>query len=337
MTARQLYEAMLIEMNKTDAPSMLLEDFNYLANKAVYQYVNKSYNKYDVNQQATDDLRVLKATAVIPARLSDDYGAVKMFSATGVQETLSPELSNGLYGAVYEVFLPSDYLHILNCICNFKVLSTFKCYNKDSNLQFKANRLTSDMWGNIINNYYLRPMYKRPYYYIHNVNSNTFEGGIDVNLGTPTNPFVSATSAHASSGTDVTSANEATNTFQSIFGTSPNTISTVERQAGIRYGNPSNTRMEIRYGKDNSVFELTHVYIDYLKTPQYIRLSQEQVDLTQDTSQVLEYPDYICQEIINELVKLMLENSSDPRVQTHMAVNQTIANPVQQQSQNNNK
>lgn len=29
MTARQVYEAMLIEMNKVEAPSMLLEDFNY--------------------------------------------------------------------------------------------------------------------------------------------------------------------------------------------------------------------------------------------------------------------------------------------------------------------
>ena len=44
MTAREVYEGVLIELNKVDAPTMLLEDFNYLFNKSIYQYVNKKYN-----------------------------------------------------------------------------------------------------------------------------------------------------------------------------------------------------------------------------------------------------------------------------------------------------
>ena len=91
--------------------------------------------------------------------------------------------------------------------------------------------------------------------------------------------------------------------------------------------------MEIRYGKDNSVFELAKVIIDYIKVPQTIRFTQDQLDSTIDTSQMLEFPDYVCQEIINELAKLLLENAGDPRLQTNLAVNQTIANPAQQQSQ----
>jgi hypothetical protein len=35
VTARQLYEDVLIELNKENAPNILLEDFNYFANKAV--------------------------------------------------------------------------------------------------------------------------------------------------------------------------------------------------------------------------------------------------------------------------------------------------------------
>jgi hypothetical protein len=35
VTARQLYEDVLIELNKEDAPNILLEDFNYFANKAI--------------------------------------------------------------------------------------------------------------------------------------------------------------------------------------------------------------------------------------------------------------------------------------------------------------
>ena len=52
---------------------------------------------------------------------------------------------------------------------------------------------------------------------------------------------------------------------------------------------------------------------------------------------MMEFPDYVCQEIINVLVKLVMENSSDPRLQTHIPVNTTIANPAQAQSQPNKK
>ena len=69
MTIRELYDYALIEMNKVEAPSLLLEDFNYFMNKAVQQYINKVYNRYDINQQSSDDLRVLKATTKLPVEI----------------------------------------------------------------------------------------------------------------------------------------------------------------------------------------------------------------------------------------------------------------------------
>lgn len=98
-------------MNKKEAPSLLLEDYNYFINKAINQYINKMYNWYDVNQQKTDDLRVLKSTAVLTPLINDDY--------TG----------SGLFNKVYEVDLPDDYLHILNCVVEYNVLKRFKCYD----------------------------------------------------------------------------------------------------------------------------------------------------------------------------------------------------------------
>ena len=89
--------------------------------------------------------------------------------------------------------------------------------------------------------------------------------------------------------------------------------------------------MEIRYGKDNSIFQLSNVYIDYLKTPKFIRLTQDEVDEVEDNSQILEFPDYVCQEIVNELVHLLMENGTDPRIQSHIPVNQSIAPPAQPQ------
>lgn len=89
--------------------------------------------------------------------------------------------------------------------------------------------------------------------------------------------------------------------------------------------------MEIRYGNDDSIFLLSKVYVDYLRSPQFIKLTQDQIDDVVDTSQVLEFPDYVCQEILNELVKLLLENASDPRLQTNPLVNQSIAIPGNKQ------
>ena len=131
MTSRQLYEYALIETDNVKAPSLLLEDYVYLINKAVYQYLHKRYNVYDVNQQTTDDLRVLTSTAVLtPILATENYG-----DETGI---------NSLYGATYEVLLPNDYFHILNCVCQYKVKKQFKCYNAGSTVQFAAKKINGD-------------------------------------------------------------------------------------------------------------------------------------------------------------------------------------------------
>ncbi len=156
MTARNLYEGVLIELNKENAPNVLLEDFNYFANKAINNYINKRYNIYDINQQTTDDLRVLKATAILDAKHIDSYNELSMAGSNNM--------------ATYEVIMPSDYLHILNCICIYKVKKTYKCYNRGDYWRSPATRLTADMYSQVLDNFWNKPTYKRPYYYIHNVN-----------------------------------------------------------------------------------------------------------------------------------------------------------------------
>lgn len=394
MTARQILEALQIELNKANVPSMLLQDFNYMINKAINQYINKQYNIYDTTQQTTDNLRVLKATTILKAKPSTVYNN---------STNLGPEISK-LFGSTYEVNLPLDYLHLLNCICIYRVKERFKCYDENDIVQFAARRLTADAWSLIVNDYYNRPLPERPYYYIHNVNTDT---------ELPTNPITSnVLDQELSSGTDVqldseypvTPTKEQYNFFKIIPYSStgenynvyiddqrravlhpddrtdheneyylilnadytniesfvkspratiipennnrfvPKTIniknligqkeshSLVEKEAGFRYGNSSNVRLEIRYGKDDTVFELVGVVVDYIKTPQLIRITQEQIDLTRDTSQIMEFPDYVCQEIINELVMLVMENTANPRLQTHIPVTQSIATPTQQQA-----
>lgn len=342
MTSRGLYEAVQIEINKENAPNLLLEDFNHYANKVLYQYINKRYNIYDINQQTTDDLRVLKATTKLVPQKVDDYNSL---STTGNTAT-------------YYVDLPSDYLHLLNCICVYNVKKTYKCYNAGDTWRAAATRLTADAYSQVLDNFWFKPSYKRPYYYIHNINQYTTN---------PTNPYDSS----SKKGTDISSIEsreEETDIPKDWKGIStislrksqdPEVIdkySNIQKAAGVRYGNVSKVRLEIRYGTDNSIFTLDQkedndeyinpvdpndpskgskggwVYIDYIKTPQHIRLTQAQLDKTEDTSQVLEFPDYVCQEIVNELVHVIMERDSDARLQTHPVVSQSIANPAQAQA-----
>ena len=375
MSARQGWEGMLTELSKVNAPSMLLQDFNYFFNKAINQYINKRYNIYDISQQSTDDLRVLKATSVLDVNKSEGKAPFNVLSNLGAGKSK-------LLGATYEVDLPPDYLHILNCVCIYRVNKNWKCYNAGDYVQFSAKRLTADSWSVIVNDYYNRPLPERPYFYIHNVNLNeqlptnplntSNPNGTDLNSaydvkpsnitvryyldnkedGGQTEVFVKGNSVYSDKQcttllSDVTLGQltvdyKATSplnksNFPREISFNDTTIDAVEKETAQRYGNASKVRMEIRYGHDDTVFTLVKVFVDYIKTPQYIRLTQEQVNLTEDTSQIMEFPDYVCQEIINELTTLVMENTADPRLQTHIPVTQTIANPAQQQPQTQSK
>ena len=54
MTIRQAYEYILVECNKVKAPQVLLEDFIYLFNKAIQQYINSVYNRRPCHNQKID-------------------------------------------------------------------------------------------------------------------------------------------------------------------------------------------------------------------------------------------------------------------------------------------
>lgn len=280
MTIRELYDYALIEMNKVEAPSLLLEDFNYFMNKAVQQYINKVYNRYDINQQSSDDLRVLKATAQLQAG----------------KEIIGRVANKDKF--VYTVTLPNDYMHLLNCVVEFEVLSPFKCYNSGDHIDFPARRLTADMAPSILHNVYMKPDYKRPYFYINNVNLDGYTGETNNPTDATTSPEIDA------------------NMTDSV------------KPANTRLANASEVRLEIRFGDDDSIFKPYMVYIDYIKAPMFIRLTYDDITSTEDRTRILEFPDYVCFEIVNEFVKLLMENASDPRLQTNYPINQTIADPT---------
>lgn len=337
MTAKQVLKYVLIELNKVNAPALKLYEFNYYFNKAISQYVNTIYNIYDVNQQTTDDLRVLQSSIYLTPKKIDKANQVLVAT-----DTVPPSKNSHLqspYGAAYECWLPIDYLHILSCVCTFEVLKPYNCYDAGTFIQKPATRLTSDTWPQVMDDFYNRPSPKKPYFQIYNQTRqasnklpidpvtelpNTVAGEITT-IGTDINGVYGVDkydSDKLAKGTEKGGNAKRTFTFTNGY-----KESLVEKTAAQRIGNPSDIRLEIRYGRTDSVFKLREVQVDYIRVPQYIRLTQEQLDLTQDVSQILEWPDYVCQEIINILIRLIMEHTNDPRLGNNVQINQSIARP----------
>lgn len=323
MTARDAWEALLVEQNKVQAPPLLIEDFNYFINKTIIQYINKKYTYYDLNQQLADDLRVLKTTVHIAPSICNISGT------NGEQKAAI----QALYGSTYDLYLPLDYLHLLSCVCSFKYVGSQKydlCGTSTTSTykQAAATRLSTDLWPTVINNYYTRPSINRPYYLINNFNSNLGS----VNSG---DAAYKSTTDLALNTLDKSLTNSSKYSREIVLGGGSQLVGDLKQEIGknsnegtsnlTRVGSPENVRLEIRYGTDSNDYQLVDVQVDYLRAPQYIQLTQTQLDLIEDTSQILEWPDYVCDQIINELINLIFENHSDPRLQTHAPITQSIS------------
>lgn len=259
MTVRDLYDAALIEINKLEAPSMLLEDYNYFINKAIQQYINKAYNRYEINQQATDDLGALKMSTTLTVENDD----IPSFPGEEVS---------------YFATLPSNYWHMLSCIVSFeKLAGSDKCGSKtDSTISTVARKMTSDIAPTIINNAYFKPSYKNPYYSI------SVEQNVETDLDRIIDP-----------------------------------CDLIENGKG--------TKINLMVGKVK--YEPTTVFVNYLKTPEKVYLEEEDL-YGDDRTKEMEFSDYICYEIINEFVKLLLENTADPRLSTNVPINQSIIGEI---------
>lgn len=228
MTVREVYEALLIELSRVEAPNILLEDFIYYLNKAINQKVNKNYSNFETTQQSTDDLKFLITKRPLSYTDRDEY---------------------------FRVEIPKNYLHLLSITCNYVVKEGgYKCFKAGKTFSYPAKKATADSWPMIAQNYYMCPKPERPYYKFSEDN-------------------------------------------------------TIEVYCG-----------------DLDNLELTNVTIEYIREPEKVELTLDDLNNTEtDDSQILEFPDYVCREIINELISLVMANQADERLAVYPQVNQSIA------------
>jgi hypothetical protein len=92
------------------------------------------------------------------------------------------------------------------------------------------------------------------------------------------------------------------------IGTPPDSEKTI-----TRYGNTTIPVMEVKIG-DSKNFSLDAVYVDYLRAPEFLNLTEEDLDEALDSTKVIDLPDYVAYDLISEIVTLIMENNSNPRI-----------------------
>lgn len=402
MTARQLYENVLIELNKVKAPSLSLSDFIYIANKSIYSYINEIYNSFDINQQRLDDLSSLRCLTQLVEFTGNKKIPIDPFDVQSWR-------------------LPKDYLHMLNVYASYEIND--RCIDSKKIIGFPVSRLPSKAEFNILNNAYFKPSNKRMYYTIGTVSqqisqkltpsleddepSNLFQNSnfvltkedkdvhdieypkyrLYINEGDVLvkqkivlklrhlleDPYdKDEKDLEININLDVGGENNLINVYRTLLkvinqneGLNFLSVDMIDdynlelTTYGYKYNiieQPKETDDETQKDSikikriDNTDFltenksykrissnqemnlQLYYKYlpsqavitIDYIRSPQRIELSQEQLDDIEDNSQILEFQEYVLNEIINKIVLLILENNGNPRIQTNPAINQTI-------------
>lgn len=366
MTAIQAYESVLIELNKVKAPHLSLNDFVYFFNKAIQQYVNLVYNQYDINQQRVDDLRVLKASTKLSLHQlnSDD------FLSDGVWATNLPDDYLHILNCVVAFQKDTKYEHCGNPDKKYVFIGAKRLpsnassqvitnhYFKPSyrNPYFYINNVDSD--SEIQGQDNLQRIDGQAKSYIINKDCEMLEitknGTVLKKINLTSYPSILSKFRELLKIKNQTSDNIKDPFFQNLkvnllndnqievsligyeinanLGIQDNGSSNylIDKESLVRYGNSTKVRIEIRCGENNKYIP-DHIYVDYIKSPQMVSLNEDLLDDIQDNSQILEFPDNVIYEIINQTVTLILDNISDAnRLQMNKVINQTIAPAIGQ-------
>lgn len=251
MTVLDFYGNVLVELNKEEAPTQSLFEFNYYLNKSIQECANIAYNTFETTQQTTDYLQAIKRQVLKQGN----------------------QLTAGSYTNSYRILLPLNYWHLTNVYV--KVRSPKIDCGKIVQGQFTVSQPISvkkandDMYPFVEMNEFDKPNWKeeRVYYHIYSddesVDSVSTKGWLEIITG-----------------------NLGTNTTIDELG--------------------------LRYLKEPNKYTLTYRQLDVFR------------NTAVDESQVFEFPNYVCNEIVKKYVALTFEQQVNERLQSNIPINQSI-------------
>jgi hypothetical protein len=81
--------------------------------------------------------------------------------------------------------------------------------------------------------------------------------------------------------------------------------------------------IRVYLGDEEKALTLEKVVVRYLRLPESVTISEEELYVNEgDTSQVLELPNNLFNELVNKVVDSILERNENPRINTHIPMNQ---------------
>ena len=86
-------------------------------------------------------------------------------------------------------------------------------------------------------------------------------------------------------------------------------------------------RLKILTGTEDATYYITRVEIEYLKNPEKWTMVVGDLLKEADDTMEIEFPDYVITEITNIMITFILEQGSNPRMQSSGAINKSIATP----------
>lgn len=345
MTVREIYEAVLVEINKVNAATFTTEEFNYVINKAILAFTNERYNFYAVNQQLSDDLRVLQKNAVFNYD-TDSAGAPR------TDATYNP-----IRGKVYSTGTTANDL-LVSSVTDIKVGDVVK-FDRNGPT-FTVSAVTAEAYPYEVSfsaDVSAVPVGSLIYLETPNVSLiedysdvEVADGHISFNL--PASDYLHILSCRTSwkgkkpnnqTAYLVYGGKRMTYDIQNVIQNNIYMRPAFNRPYYMVQDNTMNAgidkitdlsdyrayhnkpQIDVFVGKPYSMATLDRITIDYIKNPEIIILQDIDIFTAgKDTSQVLEFPDYLKNEIVKRVSANMLENMRDPRIATQPQLNQEI-------------
>ncbi len=340
MTVRDIYEAVLVEINKENAQSFTIEEFNYIVNKSVLAFVNKKYNFYPTNQQLSDDLRVLVKNQTFNINDTEvNIDGVDLDDTYNLTSSYVTE--NGV----------TDSAITVSSIKDLAVDDVIAFGDDETEFTITAvnNASTIDLSGTTVNVYRNTPIRLKvgatainseltsvrtaditftSSDYLHLVSCRVLwktKRPADDAVTHIVFPAKRLTYDMLNAIQNNTYLNPAPNRpYYQVFNNSNNSGVTTFPSSLNEYKEYQNKpSMKLHVGNPNTFMELVRVEFDYLKLPEFITLKDEDIFTAEvDNSQVLEWPGGLLNEIVKLCTMYLLEKSNDPRIQTQPLINQ---------------
>lgn len=352
MTAREIYESVLAEVNKYNAPAFSLEEFNYNLNKAILAFTNEKYSYYPVNQQLSDDLRVLVKHAKFNYKLNADG------------TTRTDKTYNSIRGKVYSLVNAQTAKLGLSSVADISVGSVVKFNNEKAATTFTVSAIDTTAYPYIVtfgtadvqavaqvgDQIFIETDLIE--YDVDYEGENIVTSDATVSTTLPASDYLHLLSCRAfwkgqkaNGQTAYLNYGAKRLTFDALNVIQNNAylrpahlrpyymVQDNVMNAGIdkitslgsykAYQNKPTITTHV--GIVPSLVTLDKIQIDYLKIPEIITLSDIDIFTAgEDTSQVLEFPDYLKNEIVKRVTLYQLENTNNPRIQSHPMINQEI-------------